>query len=105
MLLNINILIIILIVKLINLKRAKTNIQFHTPDEVEKLFTALTQEPIKYQPIIMLALNLRYKHGDLTSLLGKIYILKLVKLKLIKLLNMLIARFLKKILKLNISKE
>lgn len=52
-------------------KRAKTNIQFYTPDEVEKLITALAQEPIKYQAIIMLALDLGCRRGELTGLTWK----------------------------------
>lgn len=52
-------------------KRAKTNIQFYTPDEVEKLITALDQEPIKYQAIIMLALDLGCRRGELTGLTWK----------------------------------
>ncbi len=52
-------------------KRAKTNIQFYTPDEVEKLITALAQEPIKYQAIIMLALDLECRRGELTGLTWK----------------------------------
>ena len=49
-------------------KRAKTNIQFYTPDEVEKLITALNTEPIKHQAIIMLALDLGCRRGELTGL-------------------------------------
>lgn len=52
-------------------KRAKSNIQFYTPDEVEKLITALAQEPIKYQAIIMLALDLVCRRGELTGLTWK----------------------------------
>ena len=52
-------------------KRAKTNIQFYTPDEVEKLITALSQVPIKYQVIIMLALDLRCRRGKITGLTWK----------------------------------
>lgn len=52
-------------------KRAKTNIQFYTPNEVEKLITALAQEPIKYQAIIMLALDLGCRRGELTGLTWK----------------------------------
>lgn len=52
-------------------KRAKTNIQFYTPDEVEKLITVLAQEPIKYQAIIMLALDLGCRRGELTGLTWK----------------------------------
>lgn len=83
-------------------KRAKTNIQFYTPNEVEKIIAALSQEPIKHQAIIMLALDLECRRGKLT---GLIWILKLVELRLIKLLNMLMTKFLKKVLQLNIVKE
>lgn len=54
--------------KIDNPKRAKNNIQFYTPDEVEKLITALAQEPIKYQAIIILALDLECRRGELTGL-------------------------------------
>lgn len=52
--------------KIDKLKRPKTNIQFYTPDEVEKLITSLAQEPIKYQAIIMLALDLECELTVLT---------------------------------------
>ncbi len=37
-----------------NSKIDKTNIQFYTPDEVKKLITALYQDSIKYQSLVML---------------------------------------------------
>lgn len=52
-------------------KRAKTHVQFYTPDEVDKLVHALSQEPIKYQAIIMLALDLGCRRGELTGLTWK----------------------------------
>ena len=48
--------------------KTKTNIQFYTPDKVKKLITALSQEFIKHQSIIMLALYLGYRRGNLTGL-------------------------------------
>lgn len=52
-------------------KRSKTNIQFYTPNEVEKHITALSQGPIKYQAIIILALDLGHRRGELTELIWK----------------------------------
>ena len=47
-------------------KRAKTEISFYTPEDVEKLITVLPNEPLKYQAIILLALDLGCRRGELT---------------------------------------
>ena len=49
-------------------KRAKTNIQCYSPEEVDKLIEVLHNEPIKHQAIILLALNLGCRRGELTGL-------------------------------------
>ena len=49
-------------------KRTKPNIQCYSPEEVDKLLEALKQEPIKYQAIIMLALDLGCRRGEITGL-------------------------------------
>lgn len=49
-------------------KRTKPNIQCYSPKEVDKLLEALKQEPIKYQAIIMLALDLGCRRGEITGL-------------------------------------
>jgi hypothetical protein len=49
-------------------KKAKTNIPYYTPEEVEKLIFVLQFEPIKYQAIILLALDLGCRRGELTGL-------------------------------------
>ena len=52
-------------------KKAKTDIPFYTPEEVEKLVSVLQLEPIKYQAIILLALDLGCRRGELTGLTWK----------------------------------
>ena len=49
-------------------KRTKPNIRCYSPKEVDKLVEALKQEPIKYQAIIMLALDLGCRRGEITGL-------------------------------------
>lgn len=49
-------------------KKAKTDIPYYTPEEVEKLVSVLQLEPIKYQAIILLALDLGCRRGELTGL-------------------------------------
>lgn len=49
-------------------KKAKTDIPYYTPEEVEKLVSVLQLEPIKYQAIILLALDLVCRRGELTGL-------------------------------------
>jgi integrase len=49
-------------------KRAKTDIPYYTPEEVEKLVSVLQLEPIKYQAIILLALDLGCRRCELTGL-------------------------------------
>ena len=49
-------------------KKAKTDIPYYTPEEVEKLVSVLQLEPIKYQAIILLALDLDCRRGELTGL-------------------------------------
>lgn len=49
-------------------KKAKTDIPYYTPEEVEKLISVLQLEPIKYQSIILLALDLGCRRGELTGL-------------------------------------
>lgn len=44
-------------------KKAKTDIPYYTPEEVEKLVSALQLEPLKYQAIILLALDLGCRRG------------------------------------------
>ena len=49
-------------------KIAKTDIPYYTPEEVEKLVSVLQLEPIKYQAIILLALDLGCRREELTGL-------------------------------------
>lgn len=49
-------------------KKAKTEIPYYKPEEVEKLVSVLQFEPIKYQAIILLALDLGCRRGELTGL-------------------------------------
>jgi integrase len=49
-------------------KKAKADIPYYTPEEVEKLISVLQLEPIKYQAIILLALDLGCRRGELTGL-------------------------------------
>lgn len=49
-------------------KRAKTEISCYTDEEAEKLIQSILQEPIKYQAIIFLALDLGCRRSELTGL-------------------------------------
>ena len=49
-------------------KRVKANIQCYSPDEVDLLLKCVMQEPLKYQAIIILALDLGCRRGELTGL-------------------------------------
>ena len=49
-------------------KRKKAEVQCYSPDEVDKLLEVLPNEPLKYQAIILLALDLGCRRGDLTGL-------------------------------------
>jgi integrase len=49
-------------------KKAKTEIPYYKPEEIEKLVSVLQFEPIKYQAIILLALDLGCRRGELTGL-------------------------------------
>lgn len=50
------------------IKVHKKEIQCYSPEDVEKLIEALKNEPIKYQAIIMLALDSGCRRGELTGL-------------------------------------
>lgn len=50
------------------IKVHKKEIQCYSPEDVEKLIEALQNEPIKYQAIIMLALDSGCRRGELTGL-------------------------------------
>lgn len=50
------------------IKVHKKEIQCYSPEEVEKLIEVLQNEPIKYQAIIMLALDSGARRGELTGL-------------------------------------
>lgn len=86
-------------------KRVKTNIQFYTPDEVEKLIATLIQEPIKYQAIIMLALNLGCRRGELTGLTWKDIDLETHRVEINKTTQYAYGKIYEKVLKLNTAKE
>lgn len=49
-------------------KREKTNISFYTPEEVSKFVSVVQLEPLKYQAILILALDLGCRRGELTGL-------------------------------------
>ena len=49
-------------------KRKKAEVQCYSPDEVDKLLSVLPNEPLKYQAIILLALDLGCRRGELTGL-------------------------------------
>lgn len=49
-------------------KKAKTDIPYYTTEAVEKLVSVLQLEPIRYQSIILLALDLGCRRGELTGL-------------------------------------
>ena len=50
------------------IKVHKKEIQCYSPDEVEKLITCLQKEPIKYQALILLAIDSGCREGELTGL-------------------------------------
>ena len=50
------------------IKVHKKEIQCYSPEEVEQLIQALQNEPIKYQAVIMLALDSGCRRGELTGL-------------------------------------
>lgn len=50
------------------IKVHKKEIQCYSPEEVEQLVTVLQNEPIKYQAVIMLALDSGCRRGELTGL-------------------------------------
>lgn len=50
------------------IKVHKKEIQCYSPEDVEKLIEALQNEPIKYQAIVMLALDSGCRRGELTGL-------------------------------------
>lgn len=50
------------------IKVHKTEIQCYSPEDVEKLINALQNEPIKYQAVILLALDSGCRRGELTGL-------------------------------------
>ena len=52
-------------------KRAKKEIQCYSPEEVDSLLSVLLNEPLKYQAIILLALDLGCRRGELTGLTWK----------------------------------
>lgn len=52
-------------------KRARSNIQCYTPEEVDQLVAVLVHEPIKYQAVILLALDLGCRRGELLGLTWK----------------------------------
>ena len=49
-------------------KRTKAQIQCYSPEEVDLLLECVMKEPIKYQAIIILALDLGCRRGELTGL-------------------------------------
>ena len=65
-------------------KREKNEISYYTPEEVDKLIKCIQNEPLKYQAIIYMALDLGCRRGELTGLTwedidlktGKVYINK-----------------------------
>ena len=54
--------------KVTPIKVHKKEIECYSPEEVEKLISVLQNEPIKYQAIIMLALDSGCRRGELTGL-------------------------------------
>lgn len=52
-------------------KIRKKQIECYTPEEVEKLINVIKNEPIKYQAIILLALDSGIRRGELTGLTWK----------------------------------
>ena len=53
------------------IKVHKKEIECYSPEDVEKLIVALQKEPIKYQAVIMLALDSGCRRGELTGLKWK----------------------------------
>ena len=49
-------------------KRTRANIQCYSPEEVDKLLEVLKNEPLKYQAVIQLALDLGCRRGELLGL-------------------------------------
>ena len=49
-------------------KRTRANIQCYNPEEVDKLIEVLKNEPLKYQAVIQLALDLGCRRGELLGL-------------------------------------
>ena len=49
-------------------KRARTNISYYSDEEMIKLLECLSNEPLKYQAIVNLALDLSCRRGELTGL-------------------------------------
>jgi integrase len=49
-------------------KRARAKIQCYSPEEVDKLLEVLKNEPLKYQAVIQLALDLGCRRGELLGL-------------------------------------
>lgn len=54
--------------KIVKPKRARANIQCYSPEEVDKLLEVLKNEPLKYQAVIQLALDLGCRRGELLGL-------------------------------------
>lgn len=50
------------------IKVHKKEIKFYSPEDVEKLLIALDKEPIKYQAIILLAIDSGCRRGEITGL-------------------------------------
>lgn len=55
-------------VKIEKPKRARANISCYSTEETAKLLECLSNEPLKYQAIIVLALDLSCRRGELTGL-------------------------------------
>ena len=49
-------------------KRTRTNIEYYSPDEVDLLIKCVMQEYLKYQSLIILALDLGCRRGELATL-------------------------------------
>ena len=49
-------------------KRTRADVQCYSPDEVDLLLQCVMKEPLKYQAIIILALDLGCRRGELTGL-------------------------------------
>lgn len=57
--------------KIDKIKVKNKEIQYYTPEEVEKLLEALKDEPLKYKALIYLALDSGARRGELTGLTWK----------------------------------